>query len=178
MEHLQAILAAREERSRRIEQLFSSGLSSIVTATMNIPGQEKTSMLINRAFDLALQDLFIEFGSDQLFLLQKDSCKAGPYAIFLIKDTIQPLQMKIELVTFETTHPIGRWLDFDVYPQKGSLLGRKNLNLPQRRCFLCDEEATICRRTATHSVQELYSYTEKNLRAYVKYSGIHRSISL
>ncbi len=176
--NLHSILAAKEERSARIEHLLGDGSSSLVAATMNIPGPRKSSNLINRAFDLALQDLLVELGCSHLFLLHKESGLAGPYALFLIKDTIQPLQMKARLVAFENTHPIGRWLDLDVYLKKGTVLGRDELDLPRRRCFLCDEEATVCRRTAKHSLEQVCAFTEQNLQAYVQTSGIHHPNSL
>lgn len=176
--HFASILSARENRAQKRERLFNGKCSSLVTATMNIPGPIKSSSLINRSFDLALQDLFVELEGCQLFLVEKESNAAGPYAIFLIENSIQPLDMKSLLVNFETTHPIGRWLDLDVYLDKDTLIKRSSLNLLERTCFLCNENATICRKQGNHSLQALCSYTMKHLKAYVATNGIYHPNSL
>lgn len=164
---LQAILAERDQREQTVEGFFSEGIDSMVVATMNIPGSEKNSMLISRAFDMAMQDLFSELGSGQLLPLKKSSPETGPCAMFLIEGGNTPQAMKQQLVQFESTHPIGRWLDLDVKQKNGGAVSRASLNLGERTCFLCAEKSTVCRRNKTHSEKELAAFTSEHLQTYV-----------
>jgi holo-ACP synthase len=174
---LAQLLAARDARKALLEGFFASGLPSLVVATMNIPGSVKSSALICRAFDLALQDLLVELGSGQLLLLCKEAPATGPYAVFSIAEGIAARSMKRQLTAFEDDHPIGRWLDLDVWLEDGTSLGRKELGMKPRRCFLCGEPALSCRRNATHTIGELRAFTKEHLQSYVSNSGLHRPIN-
>ncbi|MGE4585323.1 MAG: citrate lyase holo-[acyl-carrier protein] synthase [Sphaerochaeta sp.] len=175
---LAELLAGRDARTQMVEAYFTSGLPALVVATMNIAGPHKSSNLICRAFDLALQDLFVTLGSGQLLLLHKEAPASGPFAIFFIRQTTTAERMKELLVDFETNHPIGRWLDLDVKLRNGTSLGRKEIGHASRRCFLCNEEATVCRRNATHTIEELEAFTQDHLSTYVSNSGFYRPINL
>ena len=164
---LQEILASRDLREQTVEEFFSEGIDSMVVATMNIPGSEKNSLIISRAFDMAMQDLFSELGSGQLLPLQKTSAETGPCAMFLIEGGNTVQGMKQQLVQFESTHPIGRWLDLDVKQKGDTAVSRASLGLPERTCFLCGEKSTVCRRNPTHTVKELCSFTSDHLKSYV-----------
>jgi len=168
---LETILASRDKREKTVNELFSRGIDSLVVATMNIPGSEKNSTLISRAFDMAIQDLFAELGSGQLLPLEKNSLETGPYAMFLIEGGNTPQDMKQQLVEFESTHPIGRWLDLDVKQKNKELINRASLGIGERTCFICGEKTTICRRNKTHSEQELVSFTSEHLQAYVTFNN-------
>jgi holo-ACP synthase len=175
---LEALLAARDDRTQVMQNYFDSGIGSMVIATMNIPGAIKSSTLISRAFDLAMQDLLAELGSEQLLLLRKEVQETGPYALFLIKGATTSAQMKERLIVFEDSHPIGRLLDLDVKLKNGSLISRKNLGYPARRCFLCEQDANLCRKRGTHTVKELSVFTKQHLHSYVKTSSSYHPIDL
>lgn len=176
--YLHALLAARERRATLIGGFVGEGLTPLVVATMNIPGLEKNSPVIQRAFDLAVQDLVVELGSTRLFLLHKEAPTTGPFAIFYDKAAHEVLETKATLVEFEHTHPIGRWMDLDAYSTQGVPVGRSALGLPARRCFLCDEEATMCRRLGRHPLSEVHEHTLGNLSSYVETCGLYRLPSL
>lgn len=175
---LHAVLAVRERRAALIKGFAKVGLVPLVVATMNIPGPQKSSPVIQRAFDLAVQDLVVEMGSTRLFLLHKEAPATGPFAIFYDKAAFEVSETKEILVGFEDTHPIGRWMDLDAYSVRGVPLGRSTLGLPARRCFLCDDEATVCRRLGRHPLAELYAYTLWQLSSYVETCGLYRLASL
>jgi holo-ACP synthase CitX len=113
-----------------------------------------------------------------LLLLRKEVQETGPYALFLIKGATTSAQMKERLIVFEDSHPIGRLLDLDVKLKNGSLISRKNLGYPARRCFLCEQDANLCRKRGTHTVKELSVFTKQHLHSYVKTSSSYHPIDL
>jgi len=169
---LEEILSARDALWSDIRQhLSAGGYALVVSVTMNIPGPVKNSPLIARSFDLAIQDVFCKIGGGMLLPLEKASPLTGPYALFACSPEISPETGKRFFVTFEEEHPIGRWLDFDLWGKDGTQVGREALGFGPRKCLLCGEDAKICGRSRKHATKELYDYTVRHLDAYVRASG-------
>ena len=60
----------------------------------------------------------------------------------------------------EETLPRGRILDLDVTAQGGTPVGRAELDLPPRKCFLCGRPAAECVAAARHSPEEVAAFAE------------------
>ena len=61
----------------------------------------------------------------------------------------------------EETLPQGRILDLDVTAQGGIPLGRAELGLSPRKCFLCGRPAAECVAGARHAPEEIAAFAEK-----------------
>ena len=55
----------------------------------------------------------------------------------------------------EESHFLGRIFDIDVYDGEGGQVSRSSLNLAERKCLLCGNDARICARSRVHSADEL-----------------------
>lgn len=155
--HLKGMLEARETRADRQYYLLNKGRQPLLAMTLNLPGPVKNSQEIKTLTEGIVADLADLFPKESgvLSLLE---LRTGPEYYQLING--DGLAVKRQLVKFEEEHPYGRLLDLDVlvWDEENQRLGqisRKDLGLPPRRCFICNEEAKVCSRSRRHSVREM-----------------------
>lgn len=165
---LDAILACREERARRRTELQREHGLPAVVCTLNIPGADKTSPLYEKAHLAGEQEFLQQCDAAGIAVVRRTAWTGacGREALFLLgKQQRGPCRTVAELikrlcVSVETEHPLGRLFDFDVYSADGTPLDRQLLDLPQRRCFLCDAPARECARLQRHAVEELRGFID------------------
>ncbi len=147
------ILLAREERRKIIEQFTQT--RGAVTVKANVPGREKSikeSYLLVRLF---AETAGVTDASRKYFGEGAD----GPWIIF----DADSADLKEKAVIIEETHPLGRFIDIDVYPKNGrSSVPRGYM----RKCFLCGKPAFVCGRQGTHSASDLVGFLVKTVREY------------
>ena len=139
------ILLAREERMMRQNRLLAENRKTLICFTMNIPGEEKQSPLVLLAFHCGRQLLMNELPTEPAgtFLTA-----AGPEAYFLCEK--DPQCVKNTTCRIESSLPVGRLYDLDVFTAEGEKLSR-----PQRRtCFICGKPVDVCVKSGEHSVQQ------------------------
>ncbi len=155
MDIKEKILAAREDRSRKIEFL-KKAFKAVITVKSNIPGNQKNHpiayLLIEEFKNAVDTNLFEE-------ITFYDSLD-GPY--YLIGSNVDVNHLKSLMISLEETHPLGRMIDIDVYV-KGEPVSRGYL----RRCLLCEHDAIDCMRNKRHTVEALIDYMSKQVKAYL-----------
>lgn len=145
MNHLELILQAREERAAR-QQEYLKNKQTLICFSMNIPGEIKDSSLIRIAFTYGielLQDIFGEENFQEALISD-----AGPEAYFLTDRTAS--ETKDLTMQAETSLPVGRLFDMDVFSADGEKLSRPT----QRKCFICGDDFDTCVKTRKHSTEE------------------------
>ena len=148
---------ARESRAALQEKLLSNN-HTVVCLTMNIPGPQKVSPLIEEAFFEGIRLVSDALPKDQtgkpatpVHLTLK---KTGLEAFFALNADAR--QIKRTLVSIEDETPLGRLFDIDVLSAfDGVKLSRETLGLPARKCLLCGKPAFLCARSRAHSVADL-----------------------
>lgn len=162
------ILAAREERSRIQECLLLEHGNNLISMTMNIPGPVKNSQVITKAFRKSFMALletleFEGFGIDHTGHINNVT---GPLGFISLKGDSRKL--KLQLILFEESNPLGRLLDIDLVNHEEGVISRASMGIDTRKCFLCREEANICRRMQRHSYKELMTFVNRCLDDYVE----------
>lgn len=84
---------------------------------------------------------------------------ADGLAIFLLFSD-DARQIKMHCVRLEQDMPLGRLLDIDVTDENGTPIGRAELGLPPRKCFLCEKNAAECVASGRHSPKEVATWVE------------------
>ena len=154
-DELARVLAAREKRWEKRLALVTSRKSCLVTITLCLPVAYRTQVAYEALFhDLCdqFQKILMTNGiriSHEGFMTGED----GP-ACFLTTDT-EASQVKQVCVAAEDSMPGGRMLDIDVMDREGNPIGRSELGLPPRKCFICEEPAAVCVSRKRHSKDEL-----------------------
>lgn len=167
MATLEQILQGRDDRYALQTSLIGKYASPLVSCTMNIPGPNKNSALIQASFDKAMI-AFAQRNQGVLEEVLERRGETGPERYFIVLGGTNLYALKRRLAFFEQVYPIGRWLDLDLKDSEGLGITRKEIGLEQRRCFLCNRVAKECARSERHSLKDLLDKTEKELISFLK----------
>ncbi|MGM3160522.1 citrate lyase holo-[acyl-carrier protein] synthase [Dickeya undicola] len=163
---LESLLAAKDRRCARQQQLLARHQSTLVSLTLVTPGPVKDSPLYRRAMVEAVtsfNDLCLARGWEALEQ-QVHWLDTGAEAFWVI--TKDALSVKAAAIALEDQHPLGRLWDFDVFcPQEGSI-SRTLLAHDRRQCILCDESAHVCARSRRHALPDVIEKIESILHAW------------
>jgi holo-ACP synthase CitX len=163
---LAEMLAAREQRAAKRLAYASLYETAVVSFTMNIPGPQKASRMIHRAFDQGFQTFLhtLELGHIEFLEGEFQHLSTGPEGYIAVETEARIV--KTVAVNFEQSHPIGRLFDIDVLSQNLNLLSRRELGMPERKCLLCSGNARECARSSRHGLQELTETIETMLQMH------------
>lgn len=151
---LKRILREKEERSQIQKEMNKRWNSALVSFSLNIPGKNKVN---------ATAKILFEEGKEILKALPFPSLETKQIGLQLfVCFNREAEELKKELLQIEETHPLGRFFDFDVFDAKLNKLSR---NTP-RQCFLCSQNAFVCSRNQTHSLESLNRYLTKKVKTY------------
>lgn len=161
----QALLHSRTHRSRRQLALLCSGCRSLISFTLNIPGEVKQFPLARAALEEGLHLLQTHFGTQ---ILQQEVIHPDTGSEGLLALSLPPHAVKGYTTALEEEHPLGRLFDLDVLGADGVPLSRTALGLPPRRCLLCSQPAKLCARGRTHSMETLRHCTAQLLSDFFR----------
>jgi holo-ACP synthase len=159
------LLEAREERVEVINKLNHKFGKTIICLRVNYPGLRKNNrktIIIVKELEKELQHSFKNLIVYNYFKTTYE----GPIALFVVDELSH--KVKKNTIDIEENHPLGRLVDIDVYNESGEGISRTELNLPSRKCFLCDKEAHICVRSKAHEVEEIKKYINKTLQEFMR----------
>ena len=154
------ILEAREQRVLRQKELLAQENLPLVCFTLNIPGPEKDSPLIQKGFQLGLRLLENALGAH--IQHRESRLTAAGWEGFLRVDRV-PEKLKRITAYLEDRFPGGRVFDMDVLTPTGKL-GRAELGISERKCLLCEKPAAICGRSRAHSLDSLQKESDSLIR--------------
>ncbi|WP_337998260.1 citrate lyase holo-[acyl-carrier protein] synthase [Oleispirillum naphthae] len=162
-----AVLDAREARWLRKTALAERFGASVLALALNIPGPDKNLPGVRELLaDLsACLDRLLAARENPGSILHDETAHGadGPYRL-LVSD-MAPLELKRLAARLEEEHPFGRLADADVLSPDGGPVSRRDIGLAPRKCFLCGEDAALCRARAGHSTDELRRHVEATLDA-------------
>ena len=157
------VLAARDRRAARQQELLTACAKPLISFTMNIAGPVKCTTLIERGFDLGLARLEDQMRACRASVLHRETIrhKTGCEALYVVD--FPPQQLKALCVALEEADELGRLFDLDVLDADGTKLNRAE----ERRCLICGSVGKGCARSRAHSVAELQTRTDEILRRAV-----------
>lgn len=154
---LQEILAARERRVQRQDQLLAQYGKPLICFTMNIAGPEKYSDLIALGFRLGFRRLEGALRGVPVLHSFREEANTGCEGYYICD--ADPQALKTLTCKLEEADPLGRLFDMDVLTASG-----KEARLTPRKCLLCGKDAMVCGRSRAHSVEALQERTRQILR--------------
>ena len=177
IEPLQSILDAREERARLKKQFALKGLPCI-GLNLNIPGFPKSNLVTKTFFDSVVKELRYFLKAYLLDILEYEAIigcdPAGDfYLIPCLKGDLNLKAIKQVCEEFETSHPLGRFIDVDLNDQQGDTVSSGKLKI----CFFCHERPAIeCRREHLHEPEELRAFMFPKMEDYCRQKREERLI--
>ncbi|BBM19386.1 citrate lyase holo-[acyl-carrier protein] synthase [Enterococcus malodoratus] len=154
---LSEMLAARELRVKTQRELLSADTEEVLlSATMNIPGPVKYSETFSQVFQRVMEAIE-EAVNDVTPLVNLFREEPTGIEYYLLVPLAKE-ELKHRMVEIEENHDYGRLVDLDVLSMDGEeiqAIGRAELNLLPRKCFVCDANAKICGRSRRHTIEEI-----------------------
>ena len=163
---LTTMLAAKEARAARQQELLQKYGGSLASITVNLPGPNK-----NRPEALALVQYAVSTLAE-LFdasFQETQALVTGPVGFVCCSAPAEML--KRAAMTIEETGTFGRLLDIDVFTEAGVLLSRGEDAKYKRRCFLCEQPAIICMRERRHRAEELEAAVQSMFHDFARYNA-------
>jgi holo-ACP synthase len=165
MNKLEDILNDREKRVALQEELINTYNMPVLTARVNYPGIEKDNVLTRDILQIIHEVLLYMFRTKIYYNLLTFSAE-GPISIFVIDKNA--IELKKNAVDIENKHRLGRCVDIDVYDTGGTQIGRKDIGMESRKCFICDEDAHSCVRSRKHNIDEIKNYIKMKYDEYME----------
>lgn len=151
---LPQMMAAREARVKRQEELLRQFGVPLIILTLNIPGPVKTNALIEDAFSLADQMLQNCLAAHRIHVLHHETVflSTGPEGFVCVSADAQ--KVKGLCIALEERDALGRLLDLDVLDQDGRKLARGSQN--ERSCLVCGAPGRACAAGRLHPANEVF----------------------
>jgi holo-ACP synthase CitX len=153
-----SILEDREKRAAFIHSFIATG-KTVVSLHANIPGPRKD---LKEAYVL-IGLIEPALGLEKIMGVHSYEGNDGPCRIFVVNDT-NYTKIKEKMVLIEEEHPLGRYVDLDVFGDEGPSLHRK----APRTCYLCGKPAFVCGRAKTHNLEELIAHITEKIVFYLR----------
>lgn len=157
---LDEVLDNREKRVEFLRKLFTLyPHCTIISFKLNIPGEIKNNEYITQIFDIGLKHISscVKNEKWESVYSKKLNLRTGPEYFRVV--SALPLEVKEKMISIEENVILGRIFDIDVIYEKNENLyyvERREIGYPNRKCFICDNDAKLCSSRRTHSVLEIH----------------------
>ena len=155
------ILQSREERINNIKALMRDGFNYLIVKA-NYPGSNKNEKGAKFLVHIFKNIIINKIKVERFFYFDSFD---GPY--YILETKMDKTSLKREMILIEESHSLGRFIDLDVFSLEGSV-NRKSLGYRERKCFICDNDAHVCSRNKTHSINELKDIINDSIESYLK----------
>ncbi|WED23958.1 citrate lyase holo-[acyl-carrier protein] synthase [Vibrio sp. JC009] len=153
---LNQVLASRERRANRQKEWVEAHSLPLISFTINMMGEVKRNEISRVAFDQGYQTILdvCRIQDIPVVGIEKFSSDTG-VELLIAAGKKDAEYVKRAMVSIEDEHPLGRLFDIDVLDDNCIAVSRDNLELPRRKCLVCDNEAKVCARSRAHQLSEL-----------------------
>ena len=172
MQKLKNILEAKERRAIKQQELINKYKASLISFTLNIPGEhknlEKYLTLHKAGLELIVQPL--KENKIELIHIEERTAEAGREAFIVCRT--DAVKLKKIVSEIEDKHVLGRLFDIDIFDENFKQISRTQIGKERRKCLLCDNAAAFCMRNKSHSSYELMAKIDEIIDSYKKLGGI------
>lgn len=159
------ILTAREKRVELQNTLINTARMPLLVMRVNYPGLVKDNQITKGIIDIVSDSIERRFLNNIDYKTLQITAE-GPIYMAVITETA--VKIKEASIEIEETHPLGRFVDIDIYDLDGIGLSRTELGYENRRCYLCDDMAQCCVRSRKHDVQDIIAFINDRYKEYVE----------
>lgn len=156
-EDLYRVLEAKEKRAERQIKLINLYKCSLVSFTLSIPGKDKVNDVFKKVFLSGISEIEKVLINNKLGVLYKEKRAGAAGLEAFICSKGDGICIKKLMIDIEENHKYGRIFDIDVYNRNGVQITRGDLGYKMRRCLICNNDAAVCVRQKSHSLEELFA---------------------
>ena len=140
----QGVYKKKQDIFRRLQDGFLVIISNVM------PGFPKKNGKVKQFMESVIAKVVLELPLEKKDFLEND---AGLFYFF--ESRLDPLLLKRRAVHVESSSKFYRLLDIDCYHGTGFPISRISLNLPQRKCLICNNDAAQCLLNFQHPTHAL-----------------------
>lgn len=168
---MESILRGREKRVKIRKEFIKKNKRAVsfLCLSINMPGLDKRNDFAQRLFYDAQKTIYQQLAREKIELLDQLTLTNKAGSVLLLAVELKPKNLKEIMLKIEADHILGRFFDLDVYNQSNISLSRTDFNYPPRKCFICNDHAKACMRTAKHSQQELENFIAAEKEKFYNY---------
>lgn len=172
LDKFEKILASKEKRAKKQKELIFEYKAPLISFTLNIPGINKNQIIYtNIHIDGVIKiKQVLKRNNIEILYIEERAEEAGREAFIIFSGSA--LAVKKLTIELEDKHPLGRLYDIDVFDEKYNQISRSELGKEMRKCFICKNQAVICARNRTHSIDDLYSKINEIIDNWTQNGGI------
>lgn len=163
---LKEILQSREDRAQKQVDILEKYPYSLISFTLNTPGEVKDNELYRRIHNEGFQEIQNIIEDNKLEIKYKEYINKKTGSEGYLSVNVDATELKKLMVILESNHPLGRIFDIDVFDKDHTQMSRSDLGLKTRKCLLCNEDARVCMRQKTHTYEELIAKIEEVSKNY------------
>lgn len=164
---LRDVLSFRERKSFIQEGMNKEGLTT-VALSLNVPGPEKRSKRLDYLFRRSVEALEELLSENRVNILKRDMIAEYGGETLILAVEGDPGKIKDMVMSLELAEPVGRFLDCDVNRPDGTKVSRVERGFPSRKCYLCGNDAKVCGRSRAHTVEELFSFMNREIDGWMR----------
>lgn len=159
---LEDILNARDERwiaRQKLARRLNDGC--LISVTLCVPLPMRNTDGYQELFKKLCEKLMIFLYSRKVTIKLEKTMHGLDGPVMFFSTSSPPEFIKKFCVIAEESIPGARLLDVDVTGNTGEVIGREQLGLPPRKCFICSNPAHICVSRRLHSSQDIAQKIKK-----------------
>ena len=164
---LEEMLAAREKRVLDQQRLIELYGCTVVSFSLNIAGAFKRFPVADRIYMVGKNQIEEQFQRYCIEVYEVSECleKTGCECRYAVAG--EPEKLKRYMIAIENGSAVGRLFDIDVIRTDKEKVSREELGEESRKCLICNEDASVCARSRSHSVRELMNTTIEIMVSYL-----------
>lgn len=161
---LEEMLDAREKRAERQREYLKKNAGSVLCFMLNIPGPVKVSKEIEKVFTEGIERIQRQLKESYIPFVEYEIVRAKTGYEYYLGAECDPETLKQMMVEVEENGKLARLFDIDVFRKNGEKIDRQQIGRAPRKCLICEEDAHVCARNRTHSVDEMMKYIQKIIK--------------
>lgn len=162
---LEDFLQEREDRTDRQREILEKFGKSLLVVRSNYPGTNKSEYPASEIVCEISKEVEKILHDKTLFRDMRETLEGQ---IFTLAVDMELEKLKEKMVQIEEKHPLGRFVDIDVYGERGISISRGEMGYTKRKCYLCQESGVICTRNMTHEQVEIKRHILKGYERYLE----------
>lgn len=155
------ILESKEERAMYQREIISRYHCPLVSFTVVMPGNVKQNEKSGIIFKKGIEQIEKALLNYKILFRDERYKKTGEEAFFSVD--IDGKALKRLMTEVEDSSKIGRLFDIDVIDTDNIPVSRSSIGLHERKCLVCSNDAHICARSKTHTVDDILHEIERIL---------------
>lgn len=163
--NLHTLLNEREQR-RNIQDKWTNIYGKpMIELKVNLPGWPKDTEAAKEVFSIFKENIVKQIGS---YIDESKDMETIEGPIYLARVEMDALDLKQYGIQLEDWHPLGSFVELEVFTPEGVLLNRAELDTQPRRCWICGNEMAQCHHEDKHTPNEVRAYMERCLDTFKK----------